>query len=84
MKYAKRAWPRLRKGPVLPPARALREGSQLVPKGPTLSTRMSYVSRRIKPAGELVVAHVLGLLPLVAIVALGFGLVWASALASAP
>jgi hypothetical protein len=45
---------------------------------------MSYVSRRIKPAGELVVAHVLGLLPLVAIVALGFGLVWASALASAP
>jgi hypothetical protein len=70
----------------LPPARALREGSRLAPhpRGPRFSTRISYATRRLKPAGETVVSHLFGLFPLFAIVALAVGLVWGSAMGASP
>ena len=70
--------------PSLPPARALREGSSLVPRGPRLSTRLSYVARRLRPGATAVVGVVFALWPLVAVVALAVGLVWGAALSSSP
>ena len=68
----------------LPEARALREGSRLIPRGPSFRRRLSYVSRRIKPGYDAMMAHLVGLLPLVVVLALALGLVWGSALGASP
>jgi hypothetical protein len=70
----------------LPPARALPEGSRLAPhpRGPTVVARLSYGYRRLAPAGRIVIGHLAGLFPILAVVALALGLVWGSALAASP
>ncbi len=74
----------LAKTPSLPPARALRRGSRLVPRGPKFSTRVAYVSRRFKSAGLLVLGYLYAFFPLVVVAALAVGLVWGAALGNSP
>ena len=69
--------------PSLPPARALR-GSRLAPRGPSFSSRVSHLSRRIKPTGALFLGHLFAFFPLVAVGLLAVGLVWGAAMGASP
>ena len=72
------------KTPSLPPARALRQGSRLVPRGPRFSARVTYVSRRLKPVAMTVLGTLYAFFPLVVVAALAVGLVWGAALGNSP
>ena len=70
--------------PTLPTAKAFERGQRYSPARPPLRRRIEKLGATVRPHAEVVLSYAIGLFPLLLVLVLAAGLIWAAAVGNSP